>query len=408
MRIEQFRKEVHGDRTRVVATVIWENRDRPAQDVFFETTAEFAEDLSCNPNAFLTACVLPAMRFGEQRIAITEPICPELRQGLDTVMHTLVNWFGGDRQVIPIEAPLQSVPALSPPAERAGCFFSGGIDALSMLRNNQLHFSKDHPRYFQDGILIYGILKGEDEQDPAFRHVMNAISALANTAGITPIPVYTNAHAHIRDLDPYYKFWKYEYQGSFLASVGHALTGRLSSISIASTYDLANLDPWGSHPLLDHHFSSSTLQIRHEEEALSRFDKTKVVAEWQSPLKHLRVCNLKNSYQQGNYNCGQCEKCVRTMTALLALGKLDETKTFLEKDVSKQQLVKAAFITDSYEAACYQELIEPLKQIGRDDLVRGIESAVRTFQMKVTAKQIDKVFLNGSVLNFANRVRGFA
>jgi ferritin-like metal-binding protein YciE len=92
----------------------------------------------------------------------------------------------------------------------------------------------------------------------------------------------------------------------------------------------------------------------------------------------------------------------------LALGKLDATKTFLEKDVSKQQLVKAAFITDSYEAACYQELIEPLKQIGRYDLVRGIKSAVRTFRMKVTAKQIDKVFLNGSVLNFANRVRGFA
>lgn len=423
MKIENLRTENNANRTRVVATVIWEERDRAPQDLYFETTKEFAQDISCNPNAFLAACVLPAMRYGEKRIAINAPICPELKDGITTVMRCLIQWHGGKRkepsppskggacalrQLIPIEAPLQSRVSSIP--TRAGCLFSGGIDSLAMVRNNRLNFPLEHPRSFKDGILVYGVLNKEDDdtQDPSFKYIIDAVSAIADDANLNLIPIYTNAYAYIRDLDLDFQFWKLEFHGSFLAAVAHTLTNRLTTVSIASSsYNLAKINPWGSHPLLDSCFSSTDLQIRHENAALSRLAKTQLVAEWDTALKNLRVCNEKSSYLEGNYNCGKCEKCLRTMVAFMALGVLEEIPTFKEKNVSKNLLLKAAYIGDPYEEACYRELIAPLEQIHRHDLADAVKKIIKRYHeqdFKGFVKRVDRNFLGGNLVHRKNKI----
>ena len=414
MKIKNFNRKVIDDRVRIAAEVIWENRDRPSQNVYFETSAEFGSDLYLNPNSFLLACALPAMRYGEKRIAIDAPICPEIKDGLISAMRCLINWHGGDcvpqprhRSVIDIEAPIQS-EVLYSGVQRAGAFFSGGIDALAMLRDNHLNFKSDHPRHIKDGILVYGILKGENKSDPTFQNVVNAVSAIAKDAGINLIQVSTNAYSHFRDLDPDFSFWRREYLGSFLAAVAHAFVPRLSIASIASTYDYGSLEPWGSHPLLDPLYSNLGLQIRHENPALSRLEKTKLVGEWDLALKHLRVCNEKASYSQGNYNCGKCYKCVKTMTAFLALGLLDRVETFKEKDVSQKLLVENCYISDAYGENCYLELIEPLSQIGRQDLIEGIYRISRRYHerdLKGRIKRLDRHLFNGNLLNMGKKIK---
>ena len=400
MRIENLRKEIQANRIRIIAEVIWENCDRPNQDIYFETTTEFESDFHLNPNTFLLACTLPAMRYGETRITLSEPICSEVKDGLINAMRCLIEWHQGDRQVIDIQAPIQTkVPFIEKP-KRAGALFSGGIDALAMLRDNHLNFQPDHPRRMQDGILVYGILQGETESDPSFKNVINAVSAIAEDAGINLIQVSTNAYASFRDLDPDFKFWRLEYIGSFLAAIAHSFAPRFTTISIASTYDYANLDPWGSHPLLDPLYGNTSLQIRHENPALSRLEKTRLVGEWDVALKHLRVCNEKSSYSQGNYNCGKCDKCVKTMTALLALGMLDKTATFKEKDVSKELLINSCYLSDAYGESTYLELIEPLRKLGRQDLIEGIERIIRRYHerdLKGLVKRLDRLFFAGNL-----------
>ena len=400
MRIENLRKEIKADKIRIAATVILENCDRPTQDIYFETTTEYESDFHLNPNTFLLACTLPAMRYGETRIALSEPICSEVKDGLISAMRCLIEWHQGDRRVIDIQAPLQTeVPFIDKP-KRSGAFFSGGIDALAMLRDNHLNFHPNHPRRIQDGILVYGILQGETESDPSFQNVVNAVSAVAKDAGINLIQVSTNAYASFRDLDPDFKFWRLEYIGSFLAAIAHSFVPRFTTISIASTYDYANLDPWGSHPLLDPLYGNLSLQIRHENPALSRLEKTKLVGEWDVALKHLRVCNEKSSYSRGNYNCGKCDKCVKTMTALLALGLLDKTTTFKETDVSKELLVNNCYLSDAYGESTYLELIEPLSKLGRQDLVEGIERIIRRYHerdLKGLIKRLDRLFFAGNL-----------
>ena len=408
MKVVNLRKESNADRVRIIATVIWENRDRPSQDVYFETTAEFGDALFLNPNSFLLACTLTAMRYGEKRIAIDAPISPEIKDGLINSMKCLINWQLKERQVIKIEAPIETEVLFADKPPRAGALFSGGIDALAMVRDNHLNFPSGHPRRIEDGILVYGVLQGENEQDPNFQNVINAVSAMAEDAGIKLIQVYTNAYAHFRDLDPDFSFWRYEYHGAFLAAIAHAFVPRLSVASIASTYDYANLEPWGSHPLLDPLYSTTSLQIRHENAALSRLEKTQLVGEWDVALKHLRVCNEKESYSQGNYNCGNCEKCVRTMTAFLALGLLDQISTFKNKDVSQAKLVNTCYLSDNYEENCYRELIKPLTDINRLDLVDGIEQISRRYHeqdLKGMIKRLDRALFNGSLSEMGQKLK---
>ena len=408
MKIENFRKEVNEEKAKVIATLIWEDCDRPAVDVYFETAAEFADDLVANPNSWLLASALAAMRYGEKRIAIAAPISPEIKDGLINSMKCLINWHGGDRQVIPIEAPLETDVLYTDKPARAGCLFSGGIDALAMVRDNHLNFAVDHPRHIQDGILVYGVLEGENEYDPSFQNVVNAVKAMAENVGIELIQVNTNAYAHFRDLDRDFSFWRFEYHGSFLAGIAHALAPRLSTASIASTYDFANLEPWGSHPLIDPLYSTSNLQVRHENAAFSRLEKTQLVGEWDEALKHLRVCNEKESYSQGNYNCGKCEKCVRTMTAFLSLGLLDRISTFKEKEVSKEKLLNICYLSDSYEVNCYRELIEPLRKQGRHDLVEGIEQIIKRYNendLKGMMKRLDRRLFDGKLSDVGKKLK---
>lgn len=407
MKIKNFRKTATGDRARVSATLIWEDCDRSAEEVYFETTAKFAEDLYPNPDSWLLCSALAAMRYGEKRITLDVPISAEIKDGLINAMKCLREWHRGDRQVIPIEAPVRD-KVFPDKSHRAGALFSGGIDALAMVRDNQLSFSSDHPRRIQDGILVYGVLEGETKPDSTFQNVVDAVAAMANDAGMELIQLYTNAYAHFRDLDSDYSFWRFEYHGSFLAAIAHVFVPRLSVASIASTYDFANLEPWGSHPLLDPLYSTTELQIRHENVALSRLEKTKLVGEWDVALKQLRVCNEKASYQEGNYNCGNCEKCVRTMTAFLALGMLDRIATFKDKNVTKEQLVNTCYLSDSYEVNCYRELIEPLKNIGRQDLVAGIEQIIDRYyerDLKGIIKRIDRTLFDGNLTGLGKKLK---
>jgi hypothetical protein len=410
VKIENLRKESQANRVRIVAKVTWENRDRKCEDVYFETNAKLEEDLFLNPNSFLLACTLPAMRYGEKRIALDMPICPEIKDGLTNAMKCLISWHGGERQVIPIEAPTQLGVLFSNKPNRAAGFFSGGIDALAMVRDNHLNFPSKHPRHIHDGILVYGILAGENTSDPSFKNVVKAVSVMAEDAGIQLIEVSSNAYAHFRDLDSDFSFWRLEYMGSFLAAIAHAFAPRFTIASIASTYDYANLGAWGSHPLLDPLYSSTGLQIRHENAALSRLEKTKLVGEWDLALKHLRVCNEKASYNQGNYNCGECGKCVKTMCAFLSLGLLEQIPTFVAKDVSKRLLIDNCYLMDAYDESCYRELIQPLTDIGRDDLVTGINLIIKRYHeqdMVGIVKRIDKTLFNGNLFNVGKKLKNF-
>ena len=110
MIIENLRSDKRGNNIRFTGKVIWEDCDRPMQEIYFETSEAFGAGLSCNPHAFLVACILPAMHHREKRIFINEEIDPVLLNGLCVVMNWFQNWFAFDRDIVRIEARSMKKP----------------------------------------------------------------------------------------------------------------------------------------------------------------------------------------------------------------------------------------------------------------------------------------------------------
>lgn len=403
MRIENLRSEKRG--ARVAATVIWEDCERPRHEVYFETDEAFADDLSCNPHAFLVGCIVPAMHYGEKRVFIDAEICPQLREGLMTAMSLLRHWFyDPERELVRIEAKTRSGLPTPRIPERAGFFFSGGIDSFATLRANRLDFPPEHPWSIKDGLLVYGL---ELDAPESFEHVMHSLARVAQEVGITLIPVYTNLYLNYRqkDAESNFSFWADELEGAVFSAIAHAFTQRFSVVSIASSFDIPNLHPHGSHPLLDPNYSSSDLLIRHDGIALSRLEKTKLVADWKIALQHLRVCNVYKRYRPDRLNCGECEKCVRTMLALLALGVLDQTHAFPRQDVSAEEVKSPDRITVPF----YKELLAPLAERNRHDLVHAIERGLAEYYdrepgIKASIKRFDRKYLGGNLKKAVSRV----
>lgn len=405
MKITDFRSTETETAARVAATVVWEESDLPATELYFETERRFADSLVCTPHAFLLGCIIPAFLRGEQRIHLDEEICPELRDGLMTALGWIKHWYyPADRELVRIEAKVRSQGATEQKADRAGVMLSGGIDSLSVLRWNRLHVPLSHPGSMKDAVVVQG-LQGESRQ--TCKDILERLSVVAEDAGIVLLPVRTNIFNTIGKSVP----WEGQWEGSVLAAVGHALAGRLTQMSIASSFDIPNMHPLGSHPLLDPNYGSSDLRIRHDGITLSRLAKTKLVAGWDTALQNVRVCNKvpkMGKTKQGTLNCGKCEKCIRTTVALLALGALHKTRAFPEAEVTADSIRKcvhlggpgSTLIAHTY----YEELIPLLLGKGRTDLVLAIREKLAEYHRyqkvalwKSRVKGFDKEYLGSGL-----------
>jgi hypothetical protein len=353
---------------------------------------------------------MPAMRYGEKRISINAEICPELKEGVITAMHWIRHWWGPDRPLPKIEGRIRPALIMPQTSHRTACFFSGGIDSLATVRANRMSFPLEHPGSIKDALILYGQNIESDNRPESFQESFNVLSKVAQDAEIKLIPVYTN----VRCLDESPDFFVRQFHGAILGAAAHVFSRRLTCVYISASDDIPglsllnerNLKPLGSHPLLDTNYSSSDLRIKHEGLRFSRIDKTKLVAGWNVALQNIRVC-------QPNWpgeNCGQCEKCVRTMLALLALGVLDKTESFSKNDVSADMISRISIskpaLSNSYSyEQNYIELIPALKEKGRYDLVRAIEQLIERYRnsinpkisLKAKIRKFDREHLKGSL-----------
>lgn len=369
MRITNLDKSTDGHLAKVTAKIQWEDCDRPDDEVFIATESAFENDIAPNPHAFLAGVLVPALHFGEHRITMDVPVCPRLKQGLKTAMGLFENWSDGRMIPLSLEMATQTSTAYPDRPPRAGMFLSGGMDSLATLRRNRKTFPLSHPDAIKDGFLVHGFdIGGVVERGPKL-HVFERARAhmveVALDAGITLIPVYTN----IRHLCDRRDLWLTYFFGAVLAAVGHAFAPRNHLVHMAASYDLGNLVPCGSHPLLDPLLGSADMEIRHCDAELKRIDKLRIVADWPAAFHNFRVC-LANVPDR--LNCGRCEKCVRTMTGLAAIGRLDQTRAFVENEVTPE-MFEPFKITIRHREPFYREMIAPLKAVGRHDLVDVIE-----------------------------------
>lgn len=301
--------DVESDGSTSTLTGHAERRNGERFDLFFSFTGRLERPLLACADAFLPALLVPAM-LGNEPLESDLPVSPRLLWQQQRVQGLLSMWYPEELHTVSVEIPgREGVP---PRGGDVGSFFSAGVDSFHTAIKS--HQGLIPPRPVTHLIFMKGFdagLANTATLDESERHVHTVAARL----GLELLSGRTNVRDHMRCL------WPEAYQGAAMGAAGLALTGSLGYINIPATYTYADMGkPWGSHPLLDESWSSESVTFTHEGCATYRYQKIRDLAEWDpSSLDELRVCL---SVQGGPKNCGQCSKCVRTMVALAAIGKL--------------------------------------------------------------------------------------
>jgi len=247
---------------------------------------------------FVPLQLLEAMRGGGDVASVASPL---LYANLPTICKIFKMWLpdmhNGPRY------SLRDCLAPAPSVNDSSVFFSGGVDGMYSLLA--------HRDSLTNMVMVHGFDVPLDEREKFARAEASA-RELAEVLGKRLIVVRTNLRNVWKPVR-----WELTY-GAALAFVGLALQQFHSKVLIGSSSSIANLRPWGSHPLLDPLWSTEAVQFVHDGLYVSRVEKTALVASHPEALKRLRVC-----WQDGAaFNCGRCEKCLRTMVVLQGFGKL--------------------------------------------------------------------------------------
>lgn len=400
MKITPLGRREGADTVAVSARLTFEDTPRPPEVVVFETLERFGEHLRDSPEAYLLVGAMVALREGERRVAMDSEVCPDLLEGLRMALGVLELWDPERRP------PLLDIPrgCAHPDGSQPAAFLAGGVDSLALLRFNHEHFPVGHPRRFTKGVVLRGIWHVAPYSlgriGVRLRDALERLRPVAEDCDLSLIPMATNA----RDLAPDVRFFQYASHGALLAATAHALGGTLNSVSIASTWEPAVLAPWGSHPLLDPQYGHHSLRVRHELFAWPRVRKLALLRDWEVGLRHLHVCNAD---PEAPDNCGQCEKCVRSMLALEALGLFERASRFPKREISPGQVGHVRMAAGPAEQ-WYRELLPGLAERGRDDLVAAVEDLferTRRRERRERLASLDHRYLNGAGRRLARRAR---
>ncbi|MCF8261478.1 MAG: hypothetical protein K9J12_11945 [Melioribacteraceae bacterium] len=270
--------------------------------------------LKVSNEAFIAIAIIPAMST-RSNILLDGEIDSRFSKALPTIQTIFQQWYPHQQfQKFELSNPIIESRDIETKRNRVGSCFSAGVDSFyTFLKNKEeiddLVFLNGFERSLDDQVV--------SEQTSKIIHKIganfdkNVIEMKSNVRRFLSKFVYSGIH-----------------HGAMLAAVGHLLSGSLSKLLIPSSVTYQYLGAWGSHPILDPLWSSNSLEIANDGTDAGRIQKLKFVSESDYALNNMRVC----SQNKGTWlNCGECEKCIRTMTGLLGINKLDKCTTFSKK-----------------------------------------------------------------------------
>jgi hypothetical protein len=296
--------------------------------------------LSALPELFATA-LLPAVTQRRWKLRMTEPLDPEWLTGAQEILEVWAGWWQTPAALDDVlEAPRGS-PSEDPAGERVGLCFSGGLDAFHTLLCSG--------RAIDDLVFAHGYDIPIDEQR-RFAAAEGSVRAVAAAVGARAVIVRTN----LRRRRPFKGAGWGRTHGGALAALGHACTRELGELLISSAYTRESGNDWGSSWDTDPGWSSSRLQVTHFGDEFTRDDKMRALVHNPLVRDHIRVC-WENRAPAGN--CGECEKCVRTMVYVELLGEDVSQWPFAGTGTLVERLDRVPFVHPQ-QVSSYEPMLE--------------------------------------------------
>lgn len=319
--------------------------------IYFKFEKKYRDFIAADASPFAAALLLPSMKMG-QDLLIDGSISQKLHSGMREIMKTVSGWDLGLKGI--------SVHAKEiKPDEAAGSgdsggnasFFSGGVDSFYTYLKHKEGGAKIDFLILANGFDI------SLDNPGLWKETCETVDAIAESEGVEVIKVESN----IRNLIEPSLVWDYTH-GGCLAALGLALRGRVRNAYIPSSLAIGQLLPWGSHPETDSGWSAENISFFHDGAELRRVDKVRYISRNPLALRYLRVCYINEA---DKFNCGKCDKCIRTMTNLLAAGKLREAATFPDK--LKPGMIAGLAVSGEQNAILHRENLDELRKLGIGD-----------------------------------------
>jgi hypothetical protein len=277
--------------------------------IWFRFPAATASTLTRRADPFVIATFIYAMkRIDCLRVhgPISEGLVPNLAE-----FESAYAAFHG----LPRRGPVQIVTSGSfadqrpTPRRRGLTAFSGGVDScFSVFRHSTISDLRPK-RPIAAALIMHGfdIPLGQPE---VFARAAERARKLTDDAGIKLFSGATN----LRILPE-------PWEDTFATGVAAALSFFQPAFAFGlipsfQEWTRARLDH-GSNPVTDPLLSSESFGIVHDGAGYSRIEKLRQLTRWPAALQHLRVCW---EGPQLDRNCGQCEKCLRTILMLKLCG----------------------------------------------------------------------------------------
>ena len=310
-------------------------------------------------DVFLLLGLLPAMTIGGQ-LRIEETVSERLFQALASIQKFFLKL---DPALHAVEVVPQGVCSWPAPSsglpEGKACTFTGGVDSFY---STLLHLPE-----LQHLIFIHGY-DIPLSQNPLRTKVSSNLRHAAEQLNKPLIEIETN----LRDFSDRYVNWELLF-GAAVAAVGILLSGAHRLLYFPSSFSSNHLIECGSHPHLDPLFRTERVEMIHDASDVTRSEKIASISRNPIAMRTLRVC-WEN--RNGAYNCGQCEKCLRTLVALRLAGALDRCSTF-PSSVNLTHLLSIADLHILVRPLWFENLSVAVDKGTDPDLIAALKQRVR-------------------------------
>ena len=380
MRVVDIRREDAGGRAGLRGTVVWEQSARPPEPVWIETPQEHAQGFGVRGETFVLATLVPAMERGERRLAVEAPLCPTFRRGVRSAQRALRGQQGrlASTEIEPLASEEAPRPA---PTPTAATTFSGGVDSLATIAANRAELPRDHPSSLRVGFFVCGMNTHDvvgGRVDAArrldFDRRLARWGPVAAAAGIQLVPVSMN----FRSLAVSFPSWARHSIGAALAAVAHAFSGRVTRFVVPSTGSSNPNRMDSCRPELDPFYGNAALTIADDGVLADRLDKLTLLTRWPEGLAMAQPCQQHELLDREG-NCGECNKCHRTLVALEALDLRRRATSFPSGTIDATWVTRMR-LASGLDAETLEAAAAALRARGRADLADAAAARLRRFR----------------------------
>lgn len=297
-------------------------------------------------DAFLIEALYPAHFYNEE-VIVKGKVSPKIWRNVRDFLPAILADFSGSPKNLQNKISVDGVQECSPALVRhVGTGFSGGVDSFCTIKDHLI--DETDSEYKLDTLFFFNIGQNGNVKIPETYQ-----RALGRWEHTKKVAKELNLNCVMMDsnmFDLYLPHW--EYDAGLLCRIASILVFErsLSKYYISSGYSYGEAMDFSSH---SHHelahfsdlylpnlLSTANIEILLDGAQYKRSEKISRIVDLPIAQQNLNVC-VNNGSEYIGQNCSCCEKCLRTLFVLEALGKLDKFSSVF--DIAKYRSVSLGY-----------------------------------------------------------------